>query len=171
LENNVLYLKNASINNLKVHMIRESFWVRKEKFTKYERKFQKIHVHFGFKPIFLCSKERRNFLSKNSKIHKIWTIIHEDFRSILVRGINFDYKWKKEVFELERKNSRNLNEYSRRFTFNLVSKKYFCVQKKEENFWGKKTKITKYERLFTKNHAHARPIEVYTVVESFKTTF
>jgi hypothetical protein len=25
LENNVLYLKNASINNLKVHMIRESF--------------------------------------------------------------------------------------------------------------------------------------------------
>ncbi len=119
----------------------------------------------------LCSKERRKFLSKKGKIHEVWTMIHEDFWSILPREINFNYKWKKEFFELKWKNSRNLNENSRRFTFNLASEKYICVQKKEENFWGKKTKITKYERLFTKNHAHARPIEVYTVVESFKTTF
>ncbi len=88
------------------------------------------------------------------KIHEIWTIIHEDFRLILVREINFDYKWKKEFFELKRKNSRNLNENSRRFTFNWVWKKYFLVEKKKENVWVKKKKITNYERLFTLIHAH-----------------
>ncbi len=91
--------------------------------------------------------------------------------NLLLKEINLDYKWKRKFFELKTKYSRNLNENSRRFTFNLAWKKYFCVQKKEEIFTGKKTKFPKYERLFTKNHAHARPIEVYTAVESFKTTF